>query len=169
MNVKRDQYVSANLRRLYPAGLYYIVESCNTTQFQCTSGKCIPAGGRCDLSFDCPDSSDEINCQGVQPCPEGRHRCDTGECVTDRNLCPTTTTIKELSTSNLESSTQTPTNTFQSKSSSSFISSKYDIKPTATHSMPDSSVIDTTPLVNAVTTPTDDHDSDSENNNLLCK
>ncbi|XP_063397577.1 low-density lipoprotein receptor-like [Mytilus trossulus] len=147
--------------------LYLVTtEACNASEFQCISGQCIPIALQCEgSSFDCDDRSDEVNCTvGVQPCPEGRHRCDNGECVTNRNECPVQTTLTELSTSIVETSTQnmketTPTNTFQKQS---FTSSKYDIQPTATRSILDSS----TPLVKNVTTPADGHDPDSKNNSL---
>ncbi|XP_076107206.1 uncharacterized protein LOC143075609 [Mytilus galloprovincialis] len=154
--------------------LYLVTtDACNANEFQCTSGQCIQSALRCEgSSFDCDDRSDEVNCTvGVQPCPEGRHRCDNGECVTNRNECPAQTTIPEVSTSIVESSTQnmketTLTNTFQKQSFTLYTLSKYDIQPTATHSILDSSRIDTTSLVKAVTTPADDHDPDSKNNNL---
>ncbi|XP_046397627.1 basement membrane-specific heparan sulfate proteoglycan core protein-like isoform X3 [Ischnura elegans] len=36
---------------------------CLRHEFQCRTGKCIPAEKRCDRRIDCPDSSDEIQCR----------------------------------------------------------------------------------------------------------
>ena len=36
--------------------------SCDNSQFRCKSGRCIPAGYRCDHDNDCHDNSDEENC-----------------------------------------------------------------------------------------------------------
>ncbi|XP_052075235.1 low-density lipoprotein receptor-related protein 2-like isoform X4 [Mytilus californianus] len=135
--------------------VFYIcaVEPCDTNQFQCYNGQCIPNENRCDNDFNCGDRSDELNCTVVQPCPEGRHKCDNGECVTDINLCPTT--MIQLSTSIVEPSSQSslisPTNTFQIQSSYPSTTSTYDIQPTSSYNMPDNSVLyTTTPLVRSV-------------------
>ncbi|KAK9519611.1 hypothetical protein VZT92_022327 [Zoarces viviparus] len=36
---------------------------CETGQFQCKNGRCIPTLWRCDDDDDCSDSSDEENCR----------------------------------------------------------------------------------------------------------
>ncbi|XP_071181070.1 SCO-spondin-like [Mytilus edulis] len=151
------------------------VESCNTTEFTCTSGECIELGLRCDNDFNCGDKTDEENCTVVQICPEGRQKCETGECVVDINLCSTQTTVIELSTSIVEPSSQSlisPTNTFEIQSNPSTIStygiqltstydvqptSVYDFQPTSSRDMPDNSVMyTTTPSVQSVKPPTPD-------------
>ena len=38
---------------------------CDTTGFTCNDGSCIHISARCDLKPDCPDQSDEFNCQRV--------------------------------------------------------------------------------------------------------
>ncbi|XP_063447899.1 low-density lipoprotein receptor-like [Mytilus trossulus] len=143
------------------------VQSCNTTEFTCTSGECIDIGRRCDNDFNCGDRTDEENCTAVQICPEGRQKCDTGECVVDINLCSTHTTMMQLSTSIVEPSSQSlisPTNTFEIQSNPSKLStydiqttSTYDIQPTSSRDMPANSVIYTTiQSVQSVKTPTSD-------------
>ena len=41
------------------------VSSCNTDQFTCDNGNCVPLTGRCDSVANCDDVSDEKNCQLV--------------------------------------------------------------------------------------------------------
>ncbi|KAF6733413.1 Very low-density lipoprotein receptor [Oryzias melastigma] len=36
---------------------------CETGQFQCNNGRCIPSLWRCDDDDDCSDNSDEENCR----------------------------------------------------------------------------------------------------------
>lgn len=36
---------------------------CETGQFQCKNGRCIPTLWRCDDDDDCSDNSDEENCR----------------------------------------------------------------------------------------------------------
>ena len=36
---------------------------CETGQFQCKNGRCIPTPWRCDDDDDCSDNSDEENCR----------------------------------------------------------------------------------------------------------
>ncbi|KAL7891315.1 hypothetical protein AOLI_G00007910 [Acnodon oligacanthus] len=39
---------------------------CETGQFQCKNGRCIPTPWRCDDDDDCSDNSDEENCPWIQ-------------------------------------------------------------------------------------------------------
>ncbi|XP_076058520.1 uncharacterized protein LOC143035535 [Oratosquilla oratoria] len=41
------------------------LSSCDSNQFSCSDGSCIPFGSRCDLKFDCLDDSDESQCEIV--------------------------------------------------------------------------------------------------------
>ena len=41
------------------------MSSCDTEQFTCDDGNCVPLAGRCDSVTDCDDVSDEKNCQLV--------------------------------------------------------------------------------------------------------
>jgi hypothetical protein len=43
-------------------------EVCNTSQYQCATGHCIPEAWMCDGEADCDDRTDELNCApgGVQ-------------------------------------------------------------------------------------------------------
>ncbi|XP_063397431.1 uncharacterized protein LOC134681728 isoform X2 [Mytilus trossulus] len=72
---------------------YLTVESCDTDQFQCTNGQCIPAKARCDDNFECSDYSDELNCIFVQPCPEALYRCETGQCVDNKAKCTSSESV----------------------------------------------------------------------------
>ncbi|XP_047480543.1 glutamate-gated chloride channel-like [Penaeus chinensis] len=42
-----------------------LLTSCGHDQFTCSDGLCISKDKRCDLSLDCPDKSDEANCNRV--------------------------------------------------------------------------------------------------------
>lgn len=44
-----------------------LLTSCGHDQFTCSNGLCISKDKRCDLSLDCPDKSDEANCNRVSP------------------------------------------------------------------------------------------------------
>ncbi|CAC5422395.1 LRP2 [Mytilus coruscus] len=133
----------------------HIAESCTTNQFKCADGQCIPSEKRCDNTFDCTDRSDEVNCSDPSQCPEGLHRCDNEECVTDLNQCPTPTLI------------YTATDMFSISTSQLQSSSSY-IVATSSLYMSKSSVTDTTSvLVESVTPTTEDHTPDADNSNLL--
>lgn len=45
------------------------IQTCSKSQFQCTSGRCIPDHWACDGDNDCGDFSDEnTTCRGGTPC-----------------------------------------------------------------------------------------------------
>eukprot|EP00063_Salmo_salar_P004114 XP_013978949.1 PREDICTED: low-density lipoprotein receptor-related protein 8-like isoform X2 [Salmo salar] len=47
---------------------------CETGQFQCKNGRCVPTLWRCDDDDDCSDNSDEENCRTVFQCASGSIR-----------------------------------------------------------------------------------------------
>uniref|UniRef100_A0A669E781 Low density lipoprotein receptor-related protein 8, apolipoprotein e receptor n=1 Tax=Oreochromis niloticus TaxID=8128 RepID=A0A669E781_ORENI len=59
---------------------------CETGQFQCKSGACIPIVWRCDGDDDCPDSSDEENCP-KKTCAATDFTCKNGQCLPARWRC----------------------------------------------------------------------------------
>ena len=60
--------------------------ACNTNEFLCTSGECIPIEYRCDSDSDCLDRSDEENCHGLE-CPIGSFVCGDGSCIPLKFKC----------------------------------------------------------------------------------
>ncbi|KAM3830380.1 suppressor of tumorigenicity 14 protein isoform 3-T3 [Vipera latastei] len=54
-------------------------------QFTCKSGRCVSKERRCDGWFDCPDASDEKNCN----CTENQFRCHNKWCKPKYWLCDT--------------------------------------------------------------------------------
>uniref|UniRef100_A0A915HTZ8 Uncharacterized protein n=1 Tax=Romanomermis culicivorax TaxID=13658 RepID=A0A915HTZ8_ROMCU len=61
----------------------------NTTQFQCSSGMCIPLKFRCDLLRQCNDASDEIECPKTNCSFQyGLISCNsTSQCISPSWLC----------------------------------------------------------------------------------
>ncbi|XP_071524602.1 LOW QUALITY PROTEIN: uncharacterized protein [Panulirus ornatus] len=47
-----------------------LLTSCLTTEFTCSDGSCITKTKRCDQQVDCPDNTDELNCEVIM-FPEG--------------------------------------------------------------------------------------------------
>ncbi len=41
-----------------------LVSGCNSFQFTCENGQCIPIEWRCDFERDCFGGEDEVNCGG---------------------------------------------------------------------------------------------------------
>ncbi|XP_053339071.1 basement membrane-specific heparan sulfate proteoglycan core protein isoform X5 [Clarias gariepinus] len=84
------------------------VEPCSSDEFSCRSGACIPQHYVCDNRPDCPDMSDEINCEKpvtlppIQipfttseiktparpgPCRSDQSTCQNGQCISRDYLC----------------------------------------------------------------------------------
>uniref|UniRef100_A0A8C5ETX7 Low-density lipoprotein receptor-related protein 8-like n=1 Tax=Gouania willdenowi TaxID=441366 RepID=A0A8C5ETX7_GOUWI len=59
---------------------------CETGQFQCNNGRCIPTLWRCDDDDDCSDNSDEENCP-KKTCATTDFACKNGQCVPARWRC----------------------------------------------------------------------------------
>ncbi|CAL8306439.1 unnamed protein product [Lota lota] len=59
---------------------------CETGQFQCDNGRCIPTLWRCDDDDDCSDNSDEENCP-KKTCATTDFACNNGQCVPARWRC----------------------------------------------------------------------------------
>uniref|UniRef100_A0A8B9L178 Low density lipoprotein receptor-related protein 8, apolipoprotein e receptor n=1 Tax=Astyanax mexicanus TaxID=7994 RepID=A0A8B9L178_ASTMX len=59
---------------------------CETGQFQCKNGRCIPTPWRCDEDDDCSDNSDEENCP-KKTCATTDFACKNGQCVPARWRC----------------------------------------------------------------------------------
>ncbi|XP_071260739.1 low-density lipoprotein receptor-related protein 8-like isoform X4 [Salvelinus alpinus] len=59
---------------------------CETGQFQCKNGRCIPTLWRCDEDDDCSDNSDEENCP-KKTCATTDFACENGQCVPQRWRC----------------------------------------------------------------------------------
>ncbi|XP_036409805.1 low-density lipoprotein receptor-related protein 8-like [Megalops cyprinoides] len=59
---------------------------CETGQFQCGNGRCIPTIWRCDDDDDCSDNSDEENCP-KKTCATTDFACKNGQCVPARWRC----------------------------------------------------------------------------------
>ena len=60
---------------------------CWTVEFQCAQGyKCIPKFNQCDGFTDCPDHSDEANCDLISPCGD-MFQCRGGSCIEQELVC----------------------------------------------------------------------------------
>ncbi|PIK57332.1 hypothetical protein BSL78_05721 [Apostichopus japonicus] len=56
---------------------------CNSGQFECQNGQCIPDHWECDVISDCSDGSDESGCS----CSSSQFTCDNGNCIPYNWLC----------------------------------------------------------------------------------
>ncbi|XP_064624228.1 very low-density lipoprotein receptor-like isoform X2 [Lineus longissimus] len=61
-------------------------QQCVSSEFQCTSGKCIPISWKCDGSPDCSDGLDEQECT-PKTCSTEEFRCANGRCIPARWRC----------------------------------------------------------------------------------
>lgn len=68
-----------------------ILLNCTSNEFKChDDSQCIPKSFLCDLTYDCPDKSDEMDCKTFNTstkCHDNQHRCPDGACIDLSNLC----------------------------------------------------------------------------------
>eukprot|EP00058_Branchiostoma_floridae_P023950 XP_002609440.1 hypothetical protein BRAFLDRAFT_93487 [Branchiostoma floridae] len=60
---------------------------CSSDQFQCGDGSCIPQAWRCNTQENCPDGSDEADCDKTWQCHPFHFHCGSGECIKVRWRC----------------------------------------------------------------------------------
>ncbi|XP_022098818.1 uncharacterized protein LOC110983669 isoform X2 [Acanthaster planci] len=61
--------------------------TCSAFTFKCPNSYCIPLRRRCDDVTDCPNSEDELSCDGAV-CPVGTYKCrNTQMCVAETQVC----------------------------------------------------------------------------------
>jgi len=59
--------------------------TCNPDEFPCLSGRCIPAGWKCDGKPDCSTGEDEVAC--TASCQPGEFLCREGKCIPELHIC----------------------------------------------------------------------------------
>ena len=68
----------------YEMGVPHIhasVRQCDSSDFACDNGECIPSSWECDHEDDCGDDSDEVHCPGTSDCASDEFRCNDGTCI----------------------------------------------------------------------------------------
>ena len=65
---------------------------CNSREFRCNSGQCIPKWNQCNVNRDCRDGSDEAplntHCTSEQrQCPAEYFKCNNGNCIPQSWVC----------------------------------------------------------------------------------
>ena len=68
----------------YETGVPHIhasVRQCDSSDFACDNGDCIPSSWECDSEDDCGDNSDEDHCSGANDCASDQFQCNDGTCI----------------------------------------------------------------------------------------
>ncbi|KAK2108852.1 Low-density lipoprotein receptor- protein 2 [Saguinus oedipus] len=74
----------------------HTTQTCSSSEFQCTSGRCIPQHWYCDEESDCSDASDEpascdewnsLGGRQVRTCLSDEFKCDDGRCIPSEWIC----------------------------------------------------------------------------------
>ncbi len=73
----------------WSVALHVVLSDCRKGQYQCNDGSCIPEGFYCDGIEDCPDLSDEKNCQVATDTPFVGVTCGPDDLTCDNGLSKT--------------------------------------------------------------------------------
>lgn len=77
---------STTLVSQYSPPYFFPEPTCSLSEFQCASGRCIPAAFKCDSENDCGDYSDETGCVNVT-CAASQFLCDNRRCIPNAWKC----------------------------------------------------------------------------------